>query len=95
MAWPALASSQSWQVVKKVPGEDFSAVVATGPNGGWAFGSGTPGANPRPTAWRRSGSSWTRVPFPGQREGALTGGFTHAAGSAGLDDAGVLLEYES
>jgi hypothetical protein len=144
MAQPALASSQSWQVVKKVPGEDFSAVVATGRNGGWAFGSGMPGANPRPTAWRRSGPSWTRVPFPGQREEvvitaaatsasdvwafttggarslttvaipggpsrtsiatvaripgtseALAGGFTHAAGNAGLDDAGVLLEYES
>ena len=79
MAQPTRASSPSWQVVKKVPGEDFSAVVATGPNGGWAFGSGTPGADPRPTAWRRSGSSWTRVSFPGQREEVV---ITAAATSA-------------
>jgi hypothetical protein len=32
--------------------------------------------------------------IPGTSE-ALAGGFTHAAGNAGLDDAGVLLEYES
>ena len=77
-AYPALAAGQgpasttqpaaaTWKVVKKVAGENFTAVVATGRNGGWAFGSGTPSTNPRPTAWRRSGSSWTRVSFPGQR----------------------------
>jgi hypothetical protein len=66
---------------------------------------------PRPTAWRRSGSSWTRVSFPGQRnevvitaEAAsaripgtpevLAGGFMHAADNTGVDDAGVLLEFE-
>jgi len=61
MAQPALASSPSWQVVKKVPGEDFSAVVATGRNGGWAFGSGMPGVNPRPTAWHYNGRTWSHV----------------------------------
>src|ERR1051326_3639697 len=81
MSQPALASSPSWQVVKKVPGEDFSAVVATGPNGGWAFGSGTPGAHQRTTAWRRSGSSWTRVSFPSQRDEAVI----TAAATSGSD----------
>lgn len=60
-------TAPSWKVVKKVPGEDFTAVVATGATGGWAFGTGTPGTNQRPTAWRRSGSSWTKAPFPGER----------------------------
>src|SRR5262245_20706832 len=78
-AQPALASSQSWKVIKRVTGEDFSAVVATGRNGGWAFGSGTPGASQKPTAWRRSGSSWTRVSFPSQRDEAV---ITAAATSA-------------
>jgi hypothetical protein len=77
-ASPALAApggashaGPAWKVVKKVPGEDFTAVVATGGNGGWAFGTGmagtgTAGPNPKPAAWRRRGSSWTRVSFPGQ-----------------------------
>jgi hypothetical protein len=68
-AYPALAAGASagqltaptWKVVKKVPGGDFSAVVAIGRSGGWAFGEG-----PKPTAWRRSGSAWTQVSFPGQ-----------------------------
>jgi hypothetical protein len=55
--------------VKKVPGGDFTTVVATGRNGGWAFGTSAAGANPKPAAWRRSGSSWTLVPFPGERNG--------------------------
>jgi hypothetical protein len=38
----------------------FTAVIAVGRNGGWAFNAGF-----RPTAWRRSGSTWTPIPFPG------------------------------
>lgn len=41
---------------------------------------------------RTSIATATRI--PGTSE-ALAGGFTHAAGNAGLDDAGVLLEYEN
>lgn len=72
-ACPALAAGNTataapaWKVVKTVPGGDFTAVVATGRSGGWAFGTVTPGNNPEPTAWRRSGSSWTKVAFPGAR----------------------------
>jgi hypothetical protein len=56
----------SWQVVKRVPGLSdlgFSAVVAVGKNGGWAFDTAA-----KPTAWERNGSNpnaWTQVPFPG------------------------------
>jgi hypothetical protein len=60
------AATPAWKIVKKVAGGDFTAVVATGRNGGWAFGTSLAGANPKPTAWRRSGSSWTLAPFPGE-----------------------------
>ena len=58
-----------WRIVKQVhSGSDsgFSLVIAAGKNGGWAFnrGSGTSG----PTAWRRSGSTWTQVAFPGKSD---------------------------
>ena len=58
-----------WRIVKQVhSGSDsgFSLAIAAGKNGGWAFdrGSGTSG----PTAWRRSGSAWTQVPFPGKSD---------------------------
>ena len=58
-----------WRIVKQVhSGSDsgFSLVIAAGKNGGWAFdrGSGTSGS----TAWRRSGSTWTQVPFPGKSD---------------------------
>jgi hypothetical protein len=53
----------AWRIVKDVhsgPFGGFSAVVAVGRDGGWAFDAG-----PAPTAWHRSGSAWTQVPFPG------------------------------
>jgi hypothetical protein len=56
-------ASPSWRIVKRVPSGasgDFTAVVAVGRTGGWAF-NGTS----KPTAWRRSGTTWTRVAFPG------------------------------
>jgi hypothetical protein len=59
------AASPSWQIVKQVHGggqPDFSAVVAVGKTGGWAFDQGS-----TPTAWKRSGSTWTRVAFPGKK----------------------------
>lgn len=45
-----------------VPGGNFTAVVATGKTTGWAFDATSP-----PTAYQRSGSTWKRVAFPGQR----------------------------
>jgi len=66
-ASPALAAGTAhpavpaWKIVKKVPGGDFSAVIAIGRNDGWAFGEGA-----KPTAWRRNGSNWSQVPFPGK-----------------------------
>jgi len=67
-AYPALAAgpgpasttqpaAATWKVVKKVAGEDFTAVVATGRNGGWAF----PGSSTRFGAWHFDGRGWTHV----------------------------------
>lgn len=58
----APVSVPSWHIVKRVssgPNGGFTAVTAAGLNGGWAFDGTT-----RSTAWKRSGSTWTRVPFP-------------------------------
>ena len=76
---PALAATRptqpmipAWQVVKQVHGASsggFSVVIAVGKSGGWAFNLGNEGA--APTAWRRSGSTWTQVPFPGRGSEAV------------------------
>lgn len=61
----ATPSAQSWHVVKRSPSggiPDFSAVTAVGKTGGWAFNQGA-----KPTAWKRSGSTWTKVSFPGKK----------------------------
>jgi hypothetical protein len=58
------APSASWRIVKSVHSGafgDFTAVVGVGRTGGWAFNGIS-----APTAWRRSGATWTRVAFPGQ-----------------------------
>jgi hypothetical protein len=57
-------ATPSWHIVKQVhngPFGGFTAVTAVGKNGGWAFNQGSV-----PTAWRRSGSTWTQVSFPGK-----------------------------
>jgi type IV secretory pathway VirB2 component (pilin) len=66
VAAPATAhpAAPAWDIVKQVhngPFGGFTAVIAVGRTGGWAFNQG-----PVPTAWRRSGSTWTQVPFPGK-----------------------------
>jgi hypothetical protein len=68
LAAPAQATAhpavEAWRIVKHVhngPFGGFTAVIAVGRTGGWAFNQG-----PVPTAWRRSGSTWTQVPFPGK-----------------------------
>jgi hypothetical protein len=59
-------AGSSWHIVKRVansPNGGFTAVVAVGQDGGWAFdGTSTP------TAWQRNGPAWTQVPFPGLRD---------------------------
>ena len=65
-AWALAATSPapSWHFVKHVHSGgngDFTAVVAVGKNGGWAFNGIS-----KPAAWKRSGGSWTRVSFPGR-----------------------------
>jgi len=69
---PALAASRSaqpttptWKIVKRIPNGNFSVVITVGKSSGWAFDNGFASGSV-PTAWRRSGSSWTRVPFPGK-----------------------------
>ena len=60
----AASAQASWQLVKQVhsgPDGGFTAIVAVGAHGGWAFDGFS-----APTAWERSGSSWTQVPFPGR-----------------------------
>jgi hypothetical protein len=84
-SYPALAAPRAaqprtpvWQIVKQVhngPFGGFSTVIAVGKNGGWAFNQGS-----APTAWRRSGSTWTQVPFPGKsNEVVVAAGATSAS----------------
>jgi len=70
VAQAAPATSAAWHIVKQVhsgAAGDFTAVVATGKSSGWAFNGNTLAAPTKPTAWKRSGSTWTRVSFPGRR----------------------------
>jgi hypothetical protein len=83
MAAPSQSASRTvapaWHIVKGVHSGSFggfSAVIAVGKTGGWAFNQGTV-----PTAWRRSGSTWTQVPFPGQANETVI-----AAGATCADD---------
>ena len=65
------ASPAAWHIVKQVHSGvagDFTAVVATGKSTGWAFnGNNLAGPTTKPTAWTRSGSTWTKASFPGKR----------------------------
>ena len=68
-AMAATSASPTWHIVKRVhsgSAGEFTAVVAVGKTDGWAF-NGVSG----PTAWRRSGPSWTRVAFPGHSDEAV------------------------
>ena len=60
----SIAPAPAWKIVKQVHAGalgQFTAVATLGRSGGWAFD----GQN-KPTAWKRSGSSWTKVAFPGK-----------------------------
>jgi len=71
VAQAAPATPAAWHIVKQVhsgAAGDFTAVVATGKSAGWAFNGNTLAApSTKPTAWKRSGSTWTRASFPGRR----------------------------
>ncbi len=73
-----------WHIVKPVPSKDgsgdFTAVVATGKSTGWAF-DGNFGGTAGPTAWRRSGATWTKAAFPSKITEAVV-----AAGAASPSD---------
>ncbi len=78
---PAMAvtpARASWHIVKRVrsgPFGDFTAVVAVGRSGGWAFDGIS-----RPTAWKRSGASWTQISFPSENgEEVVAAGASSAA----------------
>ena len=69
-ALAASASAPSWQISKQVSGgsfAEFTAVVAVGKTGGWAF-DGQSAA----TAWERNGTTWSRVPFPSKGSEEVT-----------------------
>ena len=56
------AGGSAWKIVKQVhSGGQFTAVATLGTSAGWAFQGGT-----KPTAWKRNGSNWSRVAFPGK-----------------------------
>jgi hypothetical protein len=68
-AQASTTSAPAWTIVKRVPGSGFpvfTAVAATGAHSAWAFNGET-----KPTAWRHSGSAWSKVPFPGKNSNVL------------------------
>jgi hypothetical protein len=61
----AAATAPRWRVVKTVTTDDsgqFTALAVTGKSSAWAFDG--IGETSKATAWRESGSTWTRVAFP-------------------------------
>ena len=80
----ATAAAPAWHIVKRVNynGSNgvFTAVIAVGRTGGWAFDRAT---RCRPPG-ERSGSTWTQVPFPGQNNEMVI-----AAGHVGHQCLGV------
>jgi hypothetical protein len=58
----------AWHVVKQArqgPNGGFTAIAAVGLYGGWAFSGDGAAA---PTAFRRSGATWTQASFPGHSD---------------------------
>jgi hypothetical protein len=74
----AFSSTPSWQIVKQAAGGSFAeitAITAAGRNSAWAF-DGQSGA----TAWERTGTTWTKVPFPSKsNEEVLAAGASSAS----------------
>ncbi len=84
----AAPAAASWHIVKRVLSGalgDFTAVVPVGRTGGWAFDGIS-----KPTAWERSGPSWTRVAFPSQNgEEVAAAGASSATSVWAFTDAGT------
>ena len=84
----AATPAASWHIVKRVHSGgsgDVTAVVAVGKTGGWAF-NGISG----PTAWERSGNTWTRVAFPGRSgEEVVAAGASSASNVWAFTDGGT------
>jgi hypothetical protein len=94
VAQAAPATSAAWHIVKQVhsgAAGDFTAVVATGTSAGWAFNGNTLAApTTKPTAWRRSGSTWTRASFPGEEgEEVVAAGATSPSDVWAFTDVGA------
>ncbi|HEY1628024.1 MAG TPA: hypothetical protein VGG16_29965 [Streptosporangiaceae bacterium] len=80
------SGSASWRIVEHVhsgSNGQFTAVTATGRSGGWAF-NGVAG----PSAWKLSGSSWAKAPFPKLSLGGQVG----VAGATSPDDVWAFTE---
>ena len=63
------AAAASWKIIKYVHGgggPQFSAITATSKSSAWAF-EAFAASSAKPAAWRLSGSTWSKVPFPGRR----------------------------
>jgi hypothetical protein len=99
VAAPASASTAAtaqaapgWHLVKQVHSGmngDFTAVVAIGKTGGWAFNGTQVAGTEIPTAWQRIGNTWTRKPFPGKNgEEVVAAGATSPSNVWAFTDVG-------
>jgi hypothetical protein len=87
------ATPPGWHVVESVRSGvtgDFTAVVATGPTTGWAFDGDPVPDTETPAAWTRTGNTWTRASFPGERdEQVVAAGATSPSDVWAFTDAGA------
>ena len=62
------AAAASWKVIKYVHGgggPQFTAITATSKSSAWAF-EAFAASSAKPVAWQLSGSTWSKVSFPGR-----------------------------
>jgi hypothetical protein len=72
-------AAQSWHVAKRIhagSAGQVTAVVSASRTSGWAFEGVL-----RPAAWKRSGSSWTKVAFPATHGDAVVASGASSAGN--------------
>jgi hypothetical protein len=73
----------SWKIIKYVHGgggPEFSAITATSKSSAWAF-EAFPESSAKPVAWRLSGSTWSKVSFPGRRGEQVAAAGSSSAGN--------------
>jgi hypothetical protein len=68
-------------------------VVATGKSTGWAFNGNPLAAPTSPTAWQRSGTSWTRAKFPGKHGEEVVATGAHASTNPSVDVVAIILQF--